>query len=65
MKQILLSSLVVGMGVAFLYLFWHIHRYGEFWWQEPSLIILWVETVFVAVITGFGLLCFMWQLRGK
>ena len=63
MKQIIQSSLVIGMGVAWLYVFATIGVRGSFSVVEPSTAILWAETVLMVAITGFGLKSFIDALR--
>lgn len=65
MKQIILSLLVVGMGAAFLWHFSLIHLHGQVLIQEPSLLILWAETVLAAGATVFGIYMFTRALRRR
>ncbi len=64
MKQIILSSLVVGMGVAWLYVF-ATTGMTSFYVTEPSMVILLAETLLFVGIVIFGVGMFVSSLRGK
>ncbi|KKN81720.1 hypothetical protein LCGC14_0316320 [marine sediment metagenome] len=65
MRQILLSATVVGMGLAFLYLFYQILTSGKVYFHEPNPVILWAEIVVIGILTGFGLYMFIKIIRRK
>ena len=65
MKQIILSSLVVGMGAAGIYVFATIGVRGSFYVIEPSMPVLLAETALFAGITAFGLWMFIAELRSR
>ena len=65
MKQLILSSIVVGMGLAWLYLFYQILTSGKVYFHEPSMAVLWSEIVGIAILTAFGLWSFISFLRRK
>ena len=65
MKQLILSSIVVGMGLAWLYHFYQILTSGRVYFHEPSTVILWSEIIGIAILTGFGLYMFIKIIRGS
>ncbi len=53
------------MGLAWLYLFYQILTSGKVYFHEPNAVILWSEIVGIAILTAFGLWCFVSVLRRK
>jgi len=53
-KEVIGSSLVIGMSAALLWHFSNIWRYGQHLIQEPNIIILSLETAVLLLILAFG-----------
>ncbi len=64
-KLLVLSLLVIAMGAAGLYVFVTIGTRESFQVVEPSVAVLWAETVLFAAITGFGIYCWISWLGGR
>ncbi len=58
MREILKPSLIVGMSLAFLWMFSVIATEGKYYFQEPILWVLALEVAGMCLILGFGL----WEL---
>ena len=63
MKRIIGSSLLLGSGLAFLYIFISIFITGGYMAYEPNPFILWSEIIMGAIITTFGVLLFIDVIR--
>lgn len=64
-KDLFADRVIIGLSVALLWHFSNIWRYGEHLIQEPSIVILTVETAGLLLIFAFGVTKFISDLRRK
>lgn len=57
-------GMIIGMSAAFLWFFSNIARYGTHLIQEPNVIVLVLEIVFLFTIFVFGVVRLINLLRG-
>jgi len=65
MKRVLTETLVIGMSASLLWHFSCIWRYGQLLVQEPSVIVLTLETMFLAGVLAFGVYMLVEDWRGN
>ena len=58
MREILAQLLIIGMSLAFLWVFKVIATEGRYYFHEPILWVLVIEITGMCLILGFGL----WEL---
>ena len=61
--RVINSIMIMALSVALLWHFSNIWRYGKYLIQEPSVKILVMETVGLAVILVFGIYMFIREVK--
>jgi len=62
-KDFFADALVIGMSAAFLWHFSTIWRYGQYFAQEPNIVIRSLETIGFLFILAFGISKFIGDLK--
>jgi len=62
-KDFFIDAVIIGMSASLLWHFSNIWRYGQYFAQEPNIIIRSLETVWFLFILAFGISKFIGDLK--